>query len=156
MKMQILGLLVMVALVGCGKEQQQTSSGQPTVTPLSPQSNQSKVTQCQYGFSKEGLCASLTWQKGPSADENSSLIVKFWNPETSNNQGPFMEPSQEVKSFIQMQCCGSIFVPKVLKQSDGVYLVSEIRFLPGEWKLFVQLGKESDAEKVSLDVDLSR
>jgi hypothetical protein len=154
MKSKILALLLITALSGCGKEQSQLASETPTVSP--PPTTQSNIAQCEFAFPNAGLCASLAWQKGPSADENSSLVIKFWNPSSADKAGPFSDPALEVKSFIQMQCCGSIFVPTVTKQSEGVYLVSDIRFLPGEWKLFVQLGNETDAEKVSLDVDLTR
>lgn len=135
-------------LVGCGKGPQ-ASNPQPQVSGVD-------FSHCPYAFEKAGLCASLEWDSGPSAESASAFTVKFWDAKTGTASGPFVEPAAKVSSFIQMQCCGSLFFPTVTKKTDGVYEVTKVRFLPGEWKVFVQLGADAKKEQIHEDVDLTQ
>ncbi|NBT57713.1 hypothetical protein EBT16_02900 [bacterium] len=110
---------------------------------------------CPLYFPSENLCAEISWLKGPSADSPSQFAVFFWNKGTGSATGPLIDPISQVGAFLRMSCCGSISFPKIEKTSMGTYSVSEIRFTPGNWEVYIQLknGEQVDKQFVKVQLD---
>jgi hypothetical protein len=147
-KTLLTSLLMAILLVSCGKETvtQRTSLTRRGVVSL--------TASCPLKFSQAGLCANIQWVNGPSADQESSFQVTFWNAGNGSAQGPWVDPSAQVGAFIRMTCCGSVFFPKVTKVETGKYLVSGVKFTPGKWQVYVQLKNGNNTEKQFILVNL--
>jgi len=149
-------LLLGLIATGCGK--QSDTSTEPAKKPGGPGTQSGGATAtgaCPLFFASEGLCAQIVWTAGPSADGDSSFDVSFWKKDTGTSTGPFTEPSSQVGSYIRMTCCGSISFPKVNKIADGKYGVTKVRFVPGEWEVYVQLKNGAAIEKQFVPVKLN-
>jgi hypothetical protein len=108
---------------------------------------------CPLTFAQNGLCADLQWTQGPTVDSESVFQVSFWALE-NGSPSKLTEPTGEVGAFIRMTCCGSVFFPKVTKVSEGKYLVSNVKFTPGKWEVYVQLKNGNAVEKQFVPVNL--
>lgn len=133
---------LIVWIFGCGKQN----------TTLSLKD---RTTSCPLYFASENLCAEISWMKGPSADVNSSFDIIFWNKDTGSSSGPFTDPTAQVGAFLRMSCCGTLSFPKTDKVDSGRFLVSNIKFTPGNWEIYVQLkqGENVDKQFVKVQID---
>lgn len=136
-------------IVGCGTEQ--------SATPhmLSGRAAKIAKTTCPLKFANLGLCSEINWTMGPSVDQESSFVVTFWSEKMGSSSGPWVEPSAQVGAFIRMTCCGSVFFPKVSKTENGKYLVSNMKFTPGKWEVYVQLKNGDVTEKQFITLNLN-
>lgn len=114
----------------------------------------SKTRSCALKFAVVGLCSEINWINGPSVDGESSFTITFWSEKEGSSNGPWIEPSAQVGAFIRMTCCGSVFFPKVSKVESGKYLVSNVKFTPGKWEVYVQLKSGDVVEKQFITVNL--
>jgi len=144
-------ILVIAALLiaGCGKEIE-------TLKTISnrPQFARSAHSGCPLKFSSSGLCSDIHWTEGPTVDKDSSFIITFWSEKDGSSTGPWVEPSAQVGAFIRMTCCGSVFFPKVTKVEPGKYSVTNVKFTPGKWEVYVQLKSGDVVEKQFLTIQL--
>ncbi len=111
-------------------------------------SAEAEVTSCPLVFPKAGLCASVSWTSGPSAEAMNSLVLKFWNQKDATAQGPYSNPSQTVMVKLWMPSMGHGSSPITLhhKQDSthtdltGQFEASNVYFvMPGAWDLHIQL-----------------
>lgn len=141
-------LLTLTILVfGCGREQV-VSNYEFAKLPVRAVVNKT----CSLKFSQSGLCADINWIQGPSADQASAFEVTFSKLDKPNSEP--IEPSAQVGAFIRMTCCGSVFFPTVTKLTNGKYLVSNVKFTPGKWEVYVQLKNGNSIEKQFTTVNL--
>lgn len=147
---QMFVIFALLMTAGCGTEKTDT-----TPSPLSGRAAKITKTTCPLKFSNLGLCSEINWTVGPTVDQESSFVVTFWNDKSGSPSGPWVEPQAQVSAFTRMTCCGSVFFPKVSKLAEGKYLVSGIKFTPGQWEVYVQLKAGNTLEKqwISLNLD---
>jgi len=139
---------LLLALWGCGKNEEK-----PIARKFRYRTSSLLQRDCTLKFPQNGLCSEIKWISGPSADSASSFEVTFWNIK-NENANPLIEPAAQVGAFIRMSCCGSLFFPKVSKLETGKYLVSDVKFTPGKWEVYVQLKNNNLTEKQFLNVNL--
>ena len=132
---------LMVLIVGCGSDKQSSHSSV-------------MARSCPLKFSSASLCSEIKWVNGPTVDGESSFTVTFWSDKNGASEGPWAEPSAQVGAFIRMTCCGSVFFPKVTRVEDGKYLVSNVKFTPGNWEVYVQLKNGEAVEKQFITIKL--
>lgn len=145
---QALLIAILLAFVsGCGSSE--------TAARTEPQGGNPGAA-CPLAFANAGLCASAQWTTGPTADAKSALRLKFWSRSQSSANGPWSEPAAEVGAYVRMTCCGSISYPRVTREADGEYLISDIVLTPGEWEVYIQLknGAETEKQFISLKLDV--
>jgi hypothetical protein len=141
-------ILITTLIASCGHQSKKTTLKVRNANAISERAT------CPLKFSQAGLCADIQWVNGPTVDQNSSFEVTFWNQNSGSEKGPWVEPSAQVGAFIRMTCCGSVFFPKVSKIEDGRYLVSDVKFTPGKWEVYVQLKNGNSVEKQFITVKL--
>ncbi|MCB0406166.1 MAG: hypothetical protein KDD51_15400 [Bdellovibrionales bacterium] len=137
---KLLTVMALVFLVaGCGKKVGETP--------------QPGTSACPFGFSNRGFCADIQWEIGPTSRERSAFSVKFWNAKDSNKVPTRVDGV--VTAFIRMTCCGTVADGAVSEKAPGEYEVTGLRFMPGEWDVFVQIKQGDEVEKASrrLQVD---
>ncbi|MEZ4752393.1 MAG: hypothetical protein R3B54_17700 [Bdellovibrionota bacterium] len=129
---QLVSLLVWTVLVvGCGERVGEAPQ---------PGSNA-----CPFSFSHRGLCADIKWDVGPTSSERSAFSVKFWDAKDGNKVPARVDG--KVTAFIRMTCCGTVADGVVSEKADGEYEVTGLRFMPGEWDVFVQIKHGDEVEK---------
>lgn len=132
---------------GCGHDSSQGLSGSLAIKEKDP-------TLCPVEFPIQGLCAKLIWEAGPTADGVSSLRLVFWSPKNSSDT--YQDPQGELKVFFRMSCCGTVMVPKMEKVGVGDFKFKEIKFVPGNWEVHLQVHHgntfEEKIEIISLNV----
>jgi hypothetical protein len=91
---------------------------------------------CSLSFPSNGLCASLTWESGPSGDDENSFTLRFFD-----GSGAARDADAEVYAQLWMPAMGHGSSPVlVAAQGSGVYSVTRVFFImPGTWDLRVQL-----------------
>ncbi len=145
----LIGFLFATLLISCGRE-----ILFPRTEKTSYHSFMAVKTACTLKFAQAGLCSEINWITGPTVDQESSFTVTFWNEKEASSKGSWVEPNAQVGAFIRMTCCGSVFFPKVNKVENGKYLVSNVKFTPGKWEVYVQLKKGDVVEKQFVTVNL--
>jgi hypothetical protein len=133
---------LLVVLAACGRSTVPGDSA--AAKPQSP-------ANCPFRFDSEGLCGEITWTVGPTSEKMSAFTLTFWNREPGPEAG-WVDPKSEVTSFIRMKCCGSVSANQVKHTVQGTYEVTNIRFLPGDWEVYVQLKKGTAVEKQFIKV----
>jgi len=103
---------------------------------------------CPLSFPKAGLCASLSWSSGPSAEAMNSFALKFWSVSSATSSGPFSDPAKSVfvKLWMPSMGHGSSPVTVTHKQDSthtnltGQFEATNVYFvMPGAWDVHVQL-----------------
>jgi len=117
---------------------------------------------CPLEFPKHGLCASWTWEKMPTDQDLGGAQLRFWKKALGTENGPFVDPNDEVFVKLWMPDMGHGSSPvKTEKTLDsgggvipGVYEATKIFFvMPGHWEIWVQLKNGADLrEQAKLDV----
>ncbi len=131
-------LFFAIFILGCGKGE----------TPVQTEKKEEVTnTRCPISFSN-GMCAEIKWLKGPTAEEDSSFQLNFWNKEGEK------DPVGQVSSYLRMTCCGSVTFLKTEKLSTGKYQVNKVRFMPGNWELYVQLKEGEKVEKQFVEITI--
>lgn len=144
----VTGIATVFLTISCGRE--------PKKATLKIR-NTSVITEkdaCPLKFAQAGLCGEIQWITGPAVDQNSSFQVTFWNQNSSPDKVEWVDPSAQVGAFIRMTCCGSVFFPKITKVETGKFLVSDVKFTPGKWEVYIQLKNGNNVEKQFITVKL--
>jgi hypothetical protein len=109
------------------------------------------TSSCPLEFPKEGLCASVTWDKEPEVMVTTSFKLKFWNKKMATASGPFVSPTLKVVFLPWMPEHGHSTreKPKLEQETSlgspvpGSYKVSNIKYnMDGQWENHLQLKKE--------------
>jgi hypothetical protein len=137
MKTYLMLVFLLAVLVACGRS---TAPGDSAAAK--PQSSAT----CPFRFDSEGLCGEITWTVGPTSEKNSAFTLTFWDRVAGPEAG-LVDPKSDVTSFIRMTCCGSVSANQVKHTVQGTYEVTNVRFLPGDWEVYVQLKKGTAVEK---------
>lgn len=135
-------------ILSCG-----TKEKAPATRKLRYRTAATGLNSCPLKFAQSGLCANLQWTQGPTVDGESAFEVSFW-ASGNGSSSKLTEPTGQVGAFIRMTCCGSVFFPKVTKVSEGKYLVSNVKFTPGKWEVYIQLKNGNAVEKQFVSVNL--
>ncbi len=101
------------------------------------QDNTEHSNACTLTFASTKTCASIEWTQGPQSPNESEFIVKFWNAQTGNVQGPFQDPPETLSVVLWMPSMGHGSSPvKIEKIQDGVFRVRKVFFImPGDWEI---------------------
>lgn len=135
-------------LIGCGAKNSPNS-----LRTQSSRTSALATRTCHLKFSQASLCGEINWTQGPTVDGESAFEVSFSNLDGGSSD-KLVEPSAQVGAFIRMTCCGSVFFPKVSKITDGKYQVSQVKFTPGKWEVYVQLKNGNTVEKQFINLNL--
>jgi len=155
----MLGALVGLTMVGCLQSPLLShANASPTVAP---QENNQTEKGCDLSFSKSSLCASVTWVKQPTADDQGEFTLRFWDAAQGTEAGPYVTPADDVAIKLWMPDMGHGSSPtKVIAATDatgspvaGVFDVQNIFFvMNGKWQVFIQLKKGSQVvDQVEFD-----
>ena len=92
---------------------------------------------CTLNLAQIGLRASLTWTQGPVSPTESEFILKFWNAETSTENGPYEDPTSVLSVVLWMPSMGHGSSPVTIEKLEpGVYRIRRVYFImPGEWEI---------------------
>lgn len=92
---------------------------------------------CALNLAQSGLCASLTWTQGPVSPAESEFILKFWNAAYSSENGPYVDPTNNLSVVLWMPSMGHGSSPVTIeKLESGVFRVRRVYFImPGEWEI---------------------
>ncbi|NBX68853.1 MAG: hypothetical protein EBR01_07825 [Proteobacteria bacterium] len=142
----VIGFLL---ITSCGKEAESSR-----LNRFQSQFARRNQSTCPLKFASSGLCSEMNWTSGPSVEKESSFTITFWSEKDGSSTGPWVEPSAQVGAFIRMTCCGSVFFPKVTKVEPGKYSVTNVKFTPGKWEVYVQLKSGDVVEKQFLTIQL--
>ncbi|MCB0416773.1 MAG: hypothetical protein KDD39_03930 [Bdellovibrionales bacterium] len=133
----LVGFLALSFLVvSCGDRA--TEAGQPAANACPAGS---------FGFSERGFCADVNWVVGPTSTKRSAFSLKFWDAKDSSKVPARVDGV--VTAFIRMTCCGTVAEGVVAEKAPGEYEVTGLRFMPGEWDVFVQIKSGDQVEKSS-------
>jgi len=115
------------------------------VNPTELNGAQNSVHQdCPMTYTKSGLCASLTWTRGPISPDESEFLLKFWDAETSSENGPYEDPTSTLSVVLWMPSMGHGSSPVTIEKIEtGIYRVRRVYFImPGEWEIrtFLKVG----------------
>jgi YtkA-like len=156
----MLGTLLGLTMVGC-LQSPLLSHANASAAVAPQQNNQAGNTGCDLAFSKTSLCASVTWVKQPTADDQGEFTVRFWDPAQGTEAGPYVTPADDVAVKLWMPEMGHGSSPtKVIAAIDttgtavpGVFDVQNIFFvMNGKWQVFIQLKKGSQVvDQVEFD-----
>jgi len=140
---------IALALTGCGRPGMDITADDGRDSTAQSASR----AECPISLPKAGLCARLSWDKGPSADlpEGSAFTVRFWKagaPET------LLDPTQALSSYARMVCCGSIAAARVDRVALGIFSVTGLKLVPGKWDVVLQLKGAGLVEKALVRVEL--
>lgn len=109
---------------------------------------------CPLFFQSQNLCADLIWTQGPSADEESAFVVRFWDKDTGSSEGPYQTPRGSLGSFSRMTCCGSITFIPLTQIALGEYQASKVIFVPGSFEVFLQIKNQDIKEQQSVRIEI--
>lgn len=82
------------------------------------------------------ICAQVEFTRGPQSDDEAQFLVKFYQHSSAHGEHVMVDPVElKVDLWMNMGHHGHGSSPvKVVKQSTGVYFVSEAYFvMPGRW-----------------------
>lgn len=108
----------------------------------------SSLAHCPIEFKTEGLCAELTWLKGPFLNVESTFEVKFWQKGSGH---VYQTPKNEVDlySWMIMDNGHSHGGPMIswTQTEEGVFLVEDARFfmmgMKGFWNVVISTKDEN-------------
>jgi hypothetical protein len=142
--------LVAFELVGCLQSPLLNHANASPSTAPQQNKQTSNGDGCDLVFSKVSLCASVTWVKQPTADDQGEFTLRFWEPSQGTEAGPYVTPAGDVAVKLWMPDMGHGSSPtKVIAETDatgtpvpGVFDVQNIFFvMNGKWRIFLQLKK---------------
>lgn len=105
---------------------------------------------CEIPILKHNLCAAIAWEVGPVAGGVSSFTVQF----TDASTGAAVVPPGQFASFARMTCCGSLAFSKAEDLGNGKFRVSDYKFRPGQWDVFLQIKVGDDVQRASTRIRL--
>jgi hypothetical protein len=144
----LFGATILLGGSACGKSPLLNHANAADSSSAGGLSVEAESAACPLSFSKSGLCASLTWTSGPSAETMNSFVLKFWKKTGADQNGPYSNPTQTVFVKLWMPSMGHGSSPVTLQhQQDathtdltGKFEASNVYFvMPGAWDLHVQL-----------------
>ncbi len=96
---------------------------------------------CPLNFSNNKLCSKIEWIVGPNGHGANSFNLKFWDSETGNKEGPYVDPEDSVNVQLWMPSMGHGSAPvTVERQEEGIYKATNVQFImPGDWDIRVKL-----------------
>ena len=103
---------------------------------------------CPILFSHENLCASITWVKMPTDQEQGEFTLQFWGHAQTANPPTPIDPGYTVFVKLFMPSMGHGSSPVITTPAKdangaelpGVYDVTNVFFImPGAWEIRIQL-----------------
>jgi len=138
MKLNRLSILIAASfyLTACGAS--------PLLNHTNADGKQSPLTAdaaCPLKFSNSGLCAKIDWIVGPDGSNEDSFRLSFWNKETGDSSGPYVNSGHDVAVQLWMPSMGHGSSPvTVAAESTGIYRATRVFFtMPGAWEIRVRL-----------------
>lgn len=108
---------------------------------------------CPVFFPLANICAQVEFTRGPVSDDEAQFLVKFYDHASAHGEHVMVDPAGlKVDLWMNMGHHGHGSSPvKVVKQSTGIYFVSEAYFvMPGRWTIRVF----SNNEQAEFPVDV--
>lgn len=108
---------------------------------------------CPVFFALADVCAQVQFTQGPVSDDESQFTVSFYKHTSAHGEHVMVDP-QDVKVDLWMNMGGhghGSAPVKIVKQSTGVYFVSEAYFvMPGTWS--IRFAVDNEQAEFSVDV----
>ena len=110
---------------------------------------------CDFYFSKQNVCATLTWTKkpivvaAPTAKDAAAFDLRLWNSKTGSEKGPYLDLSKEQVLFVSLYMpeMGHGSEPVVLKKDEkeaGLYHATQVLFsMEGAWEIRARINKDT-------------
>ncbi|WP_413942789.1 FixH family protein [Bdellovibrio sp. HCB-162] len=110
-------------------------------------------TLCPVYFALADVCAEIEFTKGPLSGDESQFLVKFFDHKSAHGEHVMVDP-QNIKLDLWMNMGGhghGSSPVKIVKQSQGVYFVSEAYFvMSGRWNIRFNV----DGEQAEFTIDV--
>ncbi|HTL12379.1 MAG TPA: hypothetical protein VL588_07815 [Bdellovibrionota bacterium] len=109
------------------------------------------TTGCALSFAKLKLCASLEWVHEPVDENTGEFTLRFWNPATGTEHGPYVSPtapSTELKVKLWMPAMGHGSSPVTVTPAvdaagsavEGIFEATGVYFvMGGHWEIWAQI-----------------
>ncbi len=153
----VLGLLL---FLGCGGEKiaHRDSIDFPVApAPVSTEAGAPKVVEGatpayrapDLSFKVAALSGDIQWDAPITADQPAAFEVRFWPKADATRTA--VAPHAPPQAFVVMKCCKTV-TNLDLREIGGAYRAEDIRLAPGEYILYIQLGKGPAADRSSIDL----
>lgn len=117
--------------------------------------NPSQADDCALTFTNSQLCLTVTWLNGPTVSGSSDFEVRFWDKNTGNKNGPYVNPPGTLGVLLWMPSMSHGSAPVTITPlAPGEFKVTNVYFImPKDWEVRFSLennGQVTDQDALEL------